>query len=74
MYDSVSKWSVIILYISKPVRKKKKKHKSRVVFSKAHNISFDKLQFGVYFVPHKVEVTEAIILRTIYLGTSLLVI
>lgn len=73
MYDSISKWSVIILYISKPVRKKKQ-DKSQVVFSKAHNISFDKLQFGVYFVPHKVEVTEAIILRTIYLGTSLLVI
>lgn len=72
MYVSVSKLSVIILYISKPIREKN--HKSRVVFSKACNVSFDKLQFGVYFVPHKVEVTEAIILRTIHLGTSLLVI
>lgn len=72
MYVFVSKLCVIILSSSKPVREKTTQ--IRVVFSKACNISFDKLQFGVYFVPHEVEVTEAIILRTIHLGTSLLVI
>lgn len=44
--------------------------KAKLCFCKAHDISFDKLQFGVYFVAHKVEATEAIILRTIYLGPS----